>query len=281
MTIVGDAAAFSPDGAWFAFTARPADGSSGPRYLRLAGRRCAGEGGHDRSRSEFGSWSDGLVVGSRADVHRHGRRGVRRAGCDSQSGRELDRRTVAATPVLFAIDPATGAETILAAKAWRPAVDPTGALAVAWDGTVVAVGRRHVDQLGRGSSGARAPWEDGSNDIDPAAYTVTDGPLGDFAVRWDETGTWLAVWVASVSDPAVGRLSLLHVDPATGAVDRPEAGPQDVPALPGFSIENGRLAWATPPSQDGEGSRVQIVAWSADGVGSIESAPGQDVVVVR
>ena len=64
-------------------------------------------------------------------------------------------------------------------------------------------------------------------------------------------------------------------------IERPEAGPQDVPALPGFSIEDGRLAWATPPSQDGEGSRVQIVAWTADGVGTIESAPGQEVVVVR
>ena len=31
---------------------------------------------------------------------------------------------------------------------------------------------------------------------------------------------------------------------------------------PGFSIGNGRLAWATPPGQDGEGSRVQIVAWA-------------------
>ena len=117
-------------------------------------------------------------------------------------------------------------------------------------------------------------WDGGATDVDPDAYTVSDGPLGDFTVRWDETGTWLAVWVADVADPTVGRLSLLHIDrrPATWTV--PKAGPQDVPALPGFSIENGRLAWATPPSQDGEGSRVQIVAWSADGVGSIESAPG-------
>ena len=40
---------------------------------------------------------------------------------------------------------------------------------------------------------------------------------------------------------------------------------------PGFSIAKGRLAWATPPGQGGEGSRVQIVAWSGDEVGSTES----------
>ena len=52
-------------------------------------------------------------------------------------------------------------------------------------------------------------------------------------------------------------------------------------ALPGFSIGEGRLAWATPPGQGGEGSRVQIVAWAQDGVGTVETAPGEDLVVVR
>ena len=59
------------------------------------------------------------------------------------------------------------------------------------------------------------------------------------------------------------------------------AAPTDVPALPGFSIGDGRLAWVTPHGQDAEGSRVQVVAWSGDSVGAVESVPGEDVVVVR
>ena len=38
MTVVGNSAAFSPDGDWFAFTARPVGGGRGPGCLRLASR---------------------------------------------------------------------------------------------------------------------------------------------------------------------------------------------------------------------------------------------------
>ena len=111
--------------------------------------------------------------------------------------------------------------------------------------------------------------------------SVADGPVTEFDVRWDETGTWLAIWLADATDPAIGRLSLVHLDPTSGSLERPHGAPQDVTALPGFSIENGRLAWATPPGQGGEGSRVQIVAWTDKAVGAVESGPVQDVVVVH
>jgi hypothetical protein len=58
----------------------------------------------------------------------------------------------------------------------------------------------------------------------------------------------------------------------------------DVPALAGFSIGDGRLVWATPPGQGGEGSRVVVLAWSGDDSGRIESAPGKGsapVVVIK
>ena len=106
-------------------------------------------------------------------------------------------------------------------------------------------------------------------------------PLADFDVRWDETGEWFAVWTADAADATIGRLSLYRVDPETGELDIPTGAPIDVPAQPGFSIGDGRLAWATPPGQGGEGSRVQIAAWAGDGVGSIESAPGEMLVVIR
>ena len=73
----------------------------------------------------------------------------------------------------------------------------------------------------------------------------------------------------------------LHLDPATGTLDQPPGAPRDVAALPGFSIADGRIAWATPPGQGGEGSRIQIVAWTADAVGGVESVPIEGVVVVR
>ncbi len=270
VTVVGDSAAFSPDGAWFAFTARPADGSAGPDiYLWHVGDALAKAVTTDH-RSVFGSWAHGLVIGSRPEAPAIG---------DAPS--PDPSALVAVTPVTFSIDPTTGTEVALTFKGWRPAVAPTGDRAVAWQGSLVV----SID----GSSITPADgqlslvdWtQGGDGTFDPSSALVGQGPMSDFTVRWDETGSWLAVWQADAIDPTVGRLSLLHLDPATGSIERPEAGPQDVPALPGFSIEDGRLAWATPPSQDGEGSRVQIVAWTADGVGSIESAPGQEVVVVR
>ena len=62
---------------------------------------------------------------------------------------------------------------------------------------------------------------------------------------------------------------------------QPDNAPREEPALPGFSIGDGRLAWATPSGQGGEGSRVQIVAWTDEGVGTAETAPGDQVVVIR
>jgi hypothetical protein len=102
-----------------------------------------------------------------------------------------------------------------------------------------------------------------------------------FDARWDETGSAFAVWIEDAADPSFGRLSLYFVDPATGELDQPENAPREEPALPGFSIGEGRLAWATPSGQGGEGSRVQIVAWTDDGVGTAETAPGDQVVVIR
>ena len=105
--------------------------------------------------------------------------------------------------------------------------------------------------------------------------------LAYLARKYDETGQWFALWIADPEDAEIGRLSLFHVDPETDRLAELDGAPAGVPALPGFSIGEGRLAWATPRGQNGEGSRVQIVAWDGDSVGSAESAPGEDIVVVR
>jgi Putative zinc-finger len=258
LTLVDDAAAFSADGAWFAFTARPTDGSSGPdAYIWHVGDEKAHRVTSDGA-SVFASWDGGELVVSRATERTDG---------------EWD-------PVTVRIEPETGAERP-AGNLWRPVVDPSGTHAVAWVGTVKLADDGITMVPANGRLELR-DWADAAGGLAAggAAQVVSEAQPGDFDVRWDETGSWFAVWV---SHPATGtgRLTLFRVDPATGLLEHPAGAPVDVHALPGFSIGKGRLAWATPPGQGGEGSRVQIVAWTRDGVGTVETAPGDGLIVVR
>ena len=261
--LVGESAAFSADGAWFAFTARPDDGSTGPDvYVWHVGDGSVHKLTTDGS-TVFASWDGDQVVASRPDATR------------SEGGN--------AAPVSVRIDPATGAESS-AGDVWRPVVDPTRSRAIGWSGTIAksADGKTWAPDAGRlelgvwTTAGAQ-PRANGRREWS----VVADAATGGFDVRWDETGDWVAIWIADSADPTVGRLSLYRVDAGQGRLERPKDAPDGVPALPGFSIGDGRLAWATPPGQDGEGSRIQIVAWNDDGVGSIESAPGEDLVLIR
>ncbi len=258
--VVGQSAAFSGDGEWFAFTARATGDAEGSNvYLWKVGddevQALTSDG-----QSSFASWSGDQVVVSRP------------LEADTSSG-EVPPATI--TPTSVTIDPAAGTET-QATTTWRPAVDPTETRAVAWNGSV-----RIDDDGSWHPADGRLELQGWPQGGDGTTQVVDEGPIGDFDVRWDDTGEWFAVWTADATDPAIGRLSLLHIDPASGELVRPEGAPTDVPALPGFSIGDGRLAWATPPGQGGEGSRVLIVAWKGDGVGSIETAPGEALVVIR
>jgi hypothetical protein len=258
--VVGQSAAYSPDGAWFAFTARPSDGTTGPDiYVWRVGDALARPVTDDHA-SVFGSWAGRRLIGSRP-------KGVEGTA------------DVAASS--FLIDPATGSETALAAPVWRPIVDPEGLWAVVWDGTIRVDPDTHIPAPDKGSLVLRAYSRSDGVAIDGTADAVVDGDVSEFDVRWDETGTWLAIWIADATDPSIGRLSLIHLDPVSGIVDRPHGAPEDVTALPGFSISDGRLAWATPPGQSGEASRVQIVAWTDDSVGSVESGPITDAVIIH
>ncbi|MEJ7695267.1 MAG: hypothetical protein WKF78_01080 [Candidatus Limnocylindrales bacterium] len=260
--ILGGTAAFSADGHWFAFTARPSDGSAGPDiYVWRVGDAKARPVTTDGT-SVFASWDGGRVVGSRP-------------------------RTAAATgggfdPSSFIVDPLTGAETTVTSPVWQPVVDPTGRRAVAWVGTVAPDAGREEWHPANGAF-QLIPWGDAAKrapDEAPVAIPVADPPA-DFDVRWDESGEWFAIWIADASDPAIGHLSLYRIDRATGDLEVPDSGLTELAALPGFSIGEGRMAWATPPGQGGEGSRVQVVAWKGDEVGTVEAAPGEDIVVVR
>jgi hypothetical protein len=259
--VVGQSAAYSPDGAWFAFTARPSDGSAGPDiYVWRVGDQLAHVVTNDHA-SVFASWAGDRLIGSRIAA--------------AANGGEVTARS-------FFVDPASGDETAIDGDVWRPAVDPTDHWAVTWDGSV-KVGPDGMTPVANEGSLVLRGFSDRAGvaaDGKPAAV-VADGPFAEFDVRWDETGSWLAVWLADASDPSIGRLSLLQLDPVTGELDRPHGAPRDMPALPGFSIANGRLAWATPPGQDGQGSRVQVVAWTDEAVGAVESGPVENVVVIH
>ena len=195
----------------------------------------------------------------------------------------------AAIPVSFLIDPSSGVEQPLGGvPAWRPVVDPTGRVVVYWSGAL-----RHDAATASWVPAAGqlflAAWGDlvGTSAVSVAAVPLLPGdpngsPSGDWDIRWDTTGTHLAVWIADGVDPSIGRLSLLAVDPTAVPLAVPTILLHDAPGLAGFSIGDDRLAWATPPGQDGEGSHLQVLAWSGENAGQIVSEPasGSDAVIV-
>ena len=258
VSVVGESAAFSADGDWFAFTARPDDGSGGPDiYVWRVGDAQATRLTTD-GLSVFASWEGDRIIGSGPESD------------DLIDGDIPSRSASGSTPRA-----ANGRD--VSNGLWRPALDPTGTFAVAWDGSVRAPVSGPVDMTAGSRRPAARPLAGRRNVSNTAGDPIpgVPGQIADFDVRWDETGSWLAIWIAERADPAIGRLTLLRLDRETGRLSRPDGAPTDVPALPGFSIGDGRLAWVTPHGQDAEGSKVQVVAWSGDGVGAHRERAGR------
>ena len=274
MEIVDTTAAYAPDGSAFAFTARPADGSQGPDiYLWKVGDAEATPITSDH-RSVFGSWAGGTIVGSTVVT--------------SPDGQKSE-------PAAFTLSPDTDANVPLpqTGLAWRPAVDPNEGSAVYWAGTLEPtdddLGWQTVDGrlvLGRWSVGSDTSAGPTATPLtvdqatERAETTIAEGPIADWDARWDETGTRLAVWIADADDPTVGTLSLYVVDPFDGRIDLANPPLSNEPALAGFSIADGRLAWAAPGKRNEKMNRVLILAWTDEGFGQVESAPG-DFLLVR
>ena len=78
-------------------------------------------------------------------------------------------------------------------------------------------------------------------------------------------------------DPAVTGH---EVDPVTGAANPVEPLPA-TPALRRFSIDRNRLAWVSPPGQDGQESSLQILGWNGDQFGEIETEPAPGLSIVN
>ncbi len=271
--VVDTTAAYAPDGSAFAFTARPSDGSHGPDiYLWRVGDATATPITTDH-RSVFGSWAGNAIVGSTVVT-----------SADGQTNE----------PAAFIISPdRTNVALPQTGLAWRPAVEPNEGSAVYWSGTLqpsqdglgwqTVAGRLVLGRWNVGTDTSAEPSAtplNGDQAAERAETTIAEGPLADWDARWDETGTRLAVWIADANDPTVGKLSLYVVDPFDGRIDLTSPPLSDAPALAGFSITDGRLAWAAPGGTTDKTSRVLILAWTNDGFGQVESAPG-DVLLVR
>ena len=93
------------------------------------------------------------------------------------------------------------------------------------------------------------------------------GGTSDFDVRWDETGEWVAVWVADERDRSDRAPDAVPASTASdGRLEVVGTPPEDVAALPGFSIAEGRLAWATPRGHERRGQPHPdrgMVRWTA------------------
>ena len=279
VVLVGQSAAYSPTGAWFAFTARPVDGSVGPDiFVWRVGDRVANPVTTDH-RSVFGSWSGEALVGSTVV--------------------QITKGTTAGAgfePASYLLDPATNLRTDLpqTGQAWRPAVDPSGRAAVYWAGTVRATstpgfapdaGRLVLGDWGTGDSAA-------SNGPIPTALksdqstarhetTIAAGRVEDWDARWDGSGTHLAVWIADPQHPAVGSLSLYAVDSFDGKIDLKKPLLDKERAVAGYSISDGQLIWAEPDATGSTtGSQIKLLAWTADGVGTAGAVTGP-VTIIR
>jgi hypothetical protein len=271
--VVGQSASYSTSGAWFAFTARPSDGTAGPDiYVWRVGDAQAHPITTDH-RSELGSWNGDIIVGSNA--------------IDIPNG---------AVGGAFLIDPATDRQTLLpqAGNAWRPSVDPSNRQAVYWTGRLRSTtdGPGFAPDTGRLVLGtwaaATSTPTDGPSPTAPADQptdrnetTIASGPLSDWDARWDETGTHLAVWIADSSDPSYGRLSLYAVDQFDGRIDLKKPLIDGRIAKAGYAISQGKMVWAEPAPNGGSGDgRIFVFAWTDKGSGEVEGVPGH-VIVIR
>ena len=281
VVLVGQSAAYSPNGNWFAFTARPVSGALGPDiFVWKVGDPRAHAVTSDH-RSVFGSWtSDVMVASTIVDTTK---------GTASAATTDLE-------PVSYLLDPATNGITQLpqTGQAWRPAVDPTGRLAVYWAGSVRSTGAGYAAGAGRlvlgdWGTGISAPTDapaptpiKGDQTSIRHETTITAGRVEDWDARWDDTGTHLAVWIADPESPGVGNLSLYAVDSFDGKIDLKKPLLNKKRAIAGYSIGNGQLVWAEPAAEGSRtGGQIQLLAWTDEGVGTVTGPVTGPVIVIR
>ncbi len=249
VVVVGGVAAYTADGSHFAFTARPADGSTGPDvYVWDTSEPLANAVTTDHQ-SIFAGWE----------------------------GKELLVSRVAdGAPRTFHVNARTGAaRDDRGHAAWLPTVAPDGARAAWWDGSVDLADDdlTWVPEKGRLVLG---DWPDAGGDT----QVLAKGSLAAWEVSWDAAGTVMGVWTATDRGTKEGRLSLYPVDPETGRARLGSPILDEVPAFAGFAIEDGRLVYPGPGTDGGRS--LWVVAWKGDvPVGRVELEGEDGATVIR
>jgi len=247
VVVVGSVAAYNKDGSRFAFSARPADGSTGPDvFVWDTSEPLAHAITRDHT-SIFAGW---------------------------QGGHLLVSRVVDGAPGTFLVDPVSGARLgDRLSDAW-PTVGPDGTAAAWWDGTVTlaADGVTWIPGDGRLVLG---PWGDGGG----PSQVLANGPVLDWQVRWDPRGTVLAVWLAGPTESGPGSLSLYRLDGQSGRANLGSPMLEAASAFEGYALENGRLAW--PATGAGGKATLQILAWNGNDIGRLELPAESGSTVVR
>ncbi len=357
VVLVGAPPAYSTDGQWVAFSARPSDGARGPDiYVWHVGDTKARQLTTDHA-SVFSAWSVGQILGSAvlpagsptsdasavrivvpespvpapsapgspvvepsaaispspevspSAAASASRTRVKPSASAQPSATRLrpastTRPSAGASPgtspsvssspeapsappgspvTSFLLDPSSGAVTPIARPAvWRPVVDPTNRSVVFWSGEQL-LDPATLTWVPTNGRLVVADWQAlvGPGDVTATPLPGSAGLTGvtGWDIRWDPSGRHLATWIADATDSSMGRLSLFAVN-ADGSVGQTLLS--DIAALPGLSLGNDRLAWASPPGQNGQGSTISVYAWSDAGAGSMYGAPdpGSDPIVV-
>jgi anti-sigma factor RsiW len=303
VTIVGNVA-YSEDGNWLAFSAAPKDGSVGADlYIYAVGGAAATAVTSDHE-SYFSGWLGGQVLASHVAVpvdvaQSTGVPNASETPAASDQGSNGQgngpARTIEGVATSFLFDPVTSARTELAQSGiWMPVVDPKARFVAYWAGTV-----RSTDgvswQPGDGQL-VLDGWRDAAPAASAGASDAPEAPAGpgpaghptpivtshveDFVATFDPEGIRLALWLNENAKASDGRLHLIVIDPTTGAIADHQPLPGE-PALRRFSIGANRLAWVSPSGQDGHESTLQVLGWSGDSFGQIESEPGADLLILR
>ncbi|HTS14760.1 MAG TPA: zf-HC2 domain-containing protein [Candidatus Sulfotelmatobacter sp.] len=289
----GAPAAWSPDGTILAFSARPADGSTGPDvYIWQVGASAVKALTKDHH-SYFASWDGQRIVISRlpaAAAHQATTHPTGGAGHTPAPTAKATAATATAplAPATLLLDPATGAaQPVALADAWLPAVDPTGHLVVYWSGTLTMDGAA-VDLSGGAlyladwaaltglppvATPAASPTATGeaspsTSDVPPSAGASASpsGSAGDAGPTPPLTGATATPRRPAPSGPAA---SASPTPTVAGASPGASAGPATADTAGPFAV-----------SQTGSDVADWLVRWAADGsVYGIwtADAPGSDV----
>ena len=308
VTVVGETA-YTKDGHWLAFSARPSDGSTGPDlYLWHVGDPAAVPVTSDHQ-TYFSGWLGNLVLASSVNVpvepvaSRPRLCSARRARpCDAT--RRPDRHGPGSGRGPSVVVPARPRDA-------HPHRHRAAGRVAAGRGPHAAAssrtGRARSAGPQTGSTGASAPGASCSTAGRHGRCRRTDGrrdagarrrrrvPSGRSGRPSPSSRAGRARSPASSTRPARGSPcgSPTSTTPRSGACtcessirpparSTPRSAPLDgVLALRRFSIDTGRLAWVSPPGQDGQESSVQVLGWSHDDFGEIRTIPSKDLVIVR